>query len=430
MRSKPSIKRNFILFLFGNNTSVFGDLLLMTGFSLFVMLLTKSAMQFSLTLAIAFIPRVILSPFAGVLVDRTKKKQLIILLDLIRGAWLIGLYLYSLRVEIGLPIIYASLLFFAVCDTFFGPAFTTIFPRIIGKEKLSEANAINTTIRNIVSVLSPLLASYLFLKFGLAVILLLDALTFFISAISEFLLMFEDKIVRSKQNIFNDIKAGMAFVKKDIRLKSLVINGNLTHFFLFPFIEVGVIYLLIMIFKSPELHYGIVRSSISAGAIVSGFLAFYFRTRRSVAQNINLGIWGMLSSVILFVLLTFEDIRGILGLAEYLPVIYLSFACFIMFMAFHFYGIFFGSFYQSEVPQNMLGRFTSILIMTFSVSRLVGMLMYGALFEAELLNVGLLILFAGMGLKVIVHIPFLKFEENIKEQSERGNHIGAESSAR
>ena len=172
------------------------------------------------------------------------------------------------------------------------------------------------------------------------------------------------------------------------------------------------------------MHYGIVKSSISAGAVVAGLLAFYYRTKHTVSENINLGIWGMLFSVILFSMLTFKGFRAILDISEYLPVAYLTIACFVMFIAFHFYGVFFCSFYQSEVPENMLGRFTSILISTFSISRILGMLMYGALFEAGLLNIGLIVLFLGMSLKIIVHIPFIKFE---KEQN-TGGSIGIKSS--
>lgn len=426
MNNKPLKNKNFILFLFANNTSVFGDLLLMTGFSLFVMVITQSAMQFSLTLAIAMVPRVLLSPFAGVIVDRTKKKNLVIMLDVIRGIWLLSLYFISLTGNITITMIYMSLLFFSICDTFFGPAFTTIFPKILDRSQLSEANAINTTIRNIISVLSPLLASYFFMEFGLGIILLVDAITFLVSGISELFLAFEDVMIKSEKHIITDIIEGMKYVRSNIQIKSLVQNGNLTHFFLFPFIEVGVIYILLIVFNAPEMHYGIVKSSISAGAVVAGLLAFYYRTKHTVSKNINSGIWGMLFSVILFSMLTFKGFRDILYVSEYMPVAYLALACFVMFIAFHFYGVFFSSFYQSEVPENMLGRFTSILISTFSVSRILGMLMYGALFEAGLLNIGLIVLFLGMSLKIIVHIPFIKFE---KKQI-TGGSIGIKSSTR
>ena len=420
--------RNFLLFLFGNNTSVFGDILLMTGFSLFVLAKTESAMQFSMTMAIAFIPRILLSPSAGVWVDRMRKKPMVIYLDFIRGLWLLGLWGISINADLNLPIIYATLAFFAVCDTFFGPSYTTIFQRIISKDQLSEANAISNTVKSIISVLSPVVASFLFIRYGLALILILDGVTFFASALSELFLVFDDAVRKSDRHVLHEIIEGMQMVYRDVRLKSLVINGNLTHLFLFPFIEVGVIYILLMVFKAPEFHYGVVQSSISAGAIFSGALALYFRKRKSVAENINIGIFGMLGAVLIFELLIFKGIRDILFTSEYLPAAFLSLACFAMFMAFNFYGVFFGSFYQSEVSQNMLGRFTSLFIMTISISRLLGMLLYGALFESNQLEWALIILFIGMALKVVVHIPFIKYEKSMQGLEEGASEFGAESS--
>ena len=411
MESRKLFKdKNFTLFLLGNNTSVFGDIFLLTGFSLFVILNTKSALQFSLTLAITFIPRIFLSPFSGVMVDRLKKKNLVIFLDIIRGLWLTGLYVISMKTSLTMNMIYVTFAFFAVCDTFFGPAYTTIFTKIIKKENLTSANAISGSIKNTVSVVTPLIASFVFATFGLPLLLLIDALTFFISAFLEFYLSFEDTLATSTQKITSDFNDALNFIDKNIRLKSLLINGNLTHFFLFPFIEVGVIYLLLIIFKAPELHFGFIQSSQSLGAILAGFFAMYYKNKNSLAKNINIGIIGMLISVLLFDLLILKDFRDILLLSNYLPTLYLSITCFVIFLAFNFYGVFFGSFYQGEVPSEYIGRFTSILIMTFSISRLIGMLMYGYLLENDNLSTGLIILFIGMSLKLLAHIPFAKFD--------------------
>lgn len=408
--------KNFILFLLGNNTSVFGDIMLLTGFSLFVMLTTKSAMQFSMTLAITFIPRIFLSPFSGVIVDRLKKKKLVILLDIIRGAWLSMLFIVSIKTPITMNMIYLSLAFFAICDTFFGPAYTTIFTKIVNKEDLASANAISGSIKNTISVITPLIASFIFVTFGMPLLLFIDAITFFISAIVEFYMIFEDKIVFSNNKISSDFNEAVAFINNNIRLKSLLINGNLTHLFLFPFIEVGVIYLLLIVFKAPEMHFGFIQSAQSIGAILAGFFALYYKNKNSISKNINIGIIGMLISVVLFNLLMIKEFRDILLLTKLLASFYLSTICFIIFLSFNFYGVFFGSFYQGEVPSRYIGRFTSILIMTFSVSRLLGMFLYGYLLETDKLNIALIVLSLGMSLKLLAHIPFVKFEAKSKKK--------------
>lgn len=412
MNFKHIPNKNFLLYLLGHNTSIFGDIILLTGFAFHIMKLTGSTMQFSITIAISFIPRILFSPYAGVVVDRFNKKKMVIFLDVIRSLWLLMLWIYTKNNTLTPSIIYSTLFFFALCDCFFGPAFSTIYPRIVKKEFLSEGNAISNTLTSITNTLSPLIASIIYINLGLPLLLIFDAITFILSALSEVFLTFEDEIVKSSRKISQEFNEGLQLVKTNIQLKSLLLNGNLTHLFLFPFIEVGIVYLLFVKFKSPDMHYGIVRSCISAGAIFSGFIAIHFQKIRSIANNINLGILWMMGAVSTYMLLLFDNFCDILYKMELLPVIYLSIACFIMFFAFGFYGVFFSSFYQSEVPNKLLGRFISLMIMTFSMSRLLGMLMYGYLFESGYLNFALLILATGMTLKLLVHIPFLNYERS------------------
>lgn len=418
MNLKVLKNKNFLFYLFGNNTSIFGDIMLTTAFSLYVLVLTQSALQFSSVMAVSFIPRILLSPFAGIAVDRMKKKNLIIVLDMIRALLLLILFMVALTTGIKLYMIYVVIVFFAICDTLFGPAIVTIFPKILEKALISEANAMSRTVTNIISVVSPLVGSILFGLYGLPIILLVDGVTFFFSAVFEYFMVFDDQVKSGQLNIIRDIKEGIAVVLDDTQLKSLVVNGNLTHLFLFPFMEVCVIYLLVMVFRAPEYHYGIVRSCISAGAIIAGFLALYFRSRRSVAQNINYGIIGMICAVGVFGLLAIPIFNSFIAGGFWLPVIYLSTASFIMFLSFDFYGVFFCSFYQMEVSQDKLGRFTSILIMTFSLSRIIGMFIYGYLIEKDQLLMVFGILFVGMMLKLVVHVPFLRHESQIESKAE------------
>ncbi len=407
----PLLKnKNFLCYLFGRNSSSFGDLLLTTGLALHVMQLTRSATQFSSIMMLTFIPRILLSPFSGVLVDRVKKKSLMVGLDLFRSLVLVGLYFLSRTDRLGMGWIYTTVILFGVCDTFFGPAMITIFPKIVKRDELGQANAIEATVQNIVNVISPLAGSVLYALVGLPVILLFDGVTFLLSALSELWMTFDDHRRESSQAFLADLRESIAMITGHRRLTSLVANGVLSHVFLFPFIEVGMIYLIVVFFEAPEFHFGIIRSAISAGTILASLFAMKWQARQPISTNINLGILGMLLSVGLFSLMGFSRFNRLLGSQIHLPVIYLSLSCFLMFFAFGFYGIFFKTFYQAEVPDGMLGKFSALFIFLISLSRLVGMALFGFLFEHADLFFTVSILFIGMVLKLIVHIPFMRAE--------------------
>lgn len=403
--------KNIMLLIFGRSTSIFGDVMLITALALHVLKITNSPKAFGTIMAVAYIPRLVFSSFSGAIVDRIPKKNLMIFLDLVRGMLLIGILILN---NYSLPIIYFLIFTFAIADTFFIPASVSIIPKIVHQDDRRDVNSIDQTIDNSLNVISPLIASALYVSGGLFIIFLVDAVTFIISAISEMLLKFDDTITEIKGNISKDMLNVFGLLKEDIRVGSLVVNGALTHLFLIPFIEVGIISLLLVTFKSPEIHYGIVRATISVATILAGFFAFAIKDK-DVSKNINIGIFGMLISVLFFAIVIFNPIAEFISGSVNLPVIYLSIACFVMFLSFGFYGVFFRTFYQTEVPENMLGRFISVFIIFVSIARITGMYVFGILFESYPIWIPILILGVGMVLKLIVHIPFLREEKRLNK---------------
>jgi len=83
--------KNFALFVFGQSSSIFGDIMLNIALSLYILRITGSAEKFAAILSIGIVPQILFGPFAGILIDRVDKKKTIVFLDLIRGIYLIYL---------------------------------------------------------------------------------------------------------------------------------------------------------------------------------------------------------------------------------------------------------------------------------------------------------------------------------------------------
>lgn len=401
-------KRNLYLYLFGSNTSVFGDVMLTTALALHIMKLTQSPKMFGSIIATAFIPRLILSIFSGAIVDRLDQKKVMIGLDLLRGLVLLGLMFIK---HLGLTVIVPLIIGFAMADTFFMPASISIVPRLFNKENIGTVNSLNQSIYSTFNVISPMIASVLLVSGSLKLIIFIDAITFILSALAE--MFFDANTIsnpKAKSNLIKDMGTGVKVIFSDIRVASLIANGALTHLFLFSFIEVGMLSLLVVTFKAPEFHYGVLQGTISVSTILASLIALHQKDKRKIASHINIGIIGMIGAVFLFAPLGSNYFITWISNYLYLPVIYLSIGCFCMFLSFGYYGVFFKTFYQSEVPKEYLGRFASIFMMLISLSRVLGMYIYGILFEQPKIIYPVLILAFGMTVKLIVHIPFLKVE--------------------
>lgn len=402
-------RRNLYLYLFGSNTSIFGDVMLTTALALHIMKLTQSPKMFGSILSMAFMPRLVLSMFSGAIVDRLDQKKVMIGLDLIRGLVLISLLFIK---DFGLSVIVPLIIGFAMADTFFKPASISIVPRLFNKKDIGAVNSLDRSLQSTFNVISPMIASVIFASGGLKLIIFIDSITFILSALAEIFLDIDmTSNVNVKSKLIDDIRSGVKVIFSDIRVSSLIVNGALTHLFLFPFIEVGMISLLIVTFKAPEFHYGILQGAISSGTIIASLIALHQRNTRKIANHINIGIIGMIGAVLLFAPLGSNHFITWISKYTILPVTYLSTACFCMFLFFGYYVIFYRTFYQSEVPKEYLGRFSATSTMLMSLSRVLGMYVYGILFEQQRILYPVLILAFGMIVKLIVHVPFLKEEE-------------------
>lgn len=409
MNFKIFKNRNFSLFVFGQGTSILGTGFLTVALSLYVLDITGSAKVFASILALGMLPQIIIGPFVGTIVDKVYRKTMIVVLDFVRGIFAVFLFAFSIMNQIDMWMIYVIVIFFAICQTFFGPAFTTILPSIVKKEELVDANSIQRTLYETVSVAAPFLGALIFGIYGIGIIFLIDGITFLISAISEsFMEVPSLELCRDKSPFLKEVIDGFKVIFTNNRITSLVINGTLTHLFLIPFVMVGFPFIIIIVLGGKDADYGIVESIATIGSVLSIFAIGYAKKRFNVAECIGIGIIGMLIFTISMLPLTSDELLNLIFNNSLLIVSIFSIMIFILYLSFGFYGVFYVTFYQTIIPQEKLGRYVAIQGLLFSLGRLLGLNVYGYIFDNFDLIVPIIILAIGMILKLVVHIPFLR----------------------
>lgn len=80
---------NFILLILSQLTSLFGNFILKLALSMFVLDVTGSAAVFAGILSLAAIPTILLSPFGGILADRCNRRNIMVALDTLSGAFVL-----------------------------------------------------------------------------------------------------------------------------------------------------------------------------------------------------------------------------------------------------------------------------------------------------------------------------------------------------
>ena len=345
---------NFSLFVFGQSTSTLGTTFLNIALALYVLEFTGSAGKFASILAIAAIPKILLGPIVGTIVERVDRKKVIVSMDLLRGVFALLVFILSLLTTLDMWLIYLVVFFYSICQTFFSPAFMKILPGILSKEDIVDGNSLQRTIDETVLVVAPMIGALFYGLYGISLILLIDGLTYIISGISEVFMRIPPQMPRDINSSFGkDVIDGFKILFVDKRITSLISNGTLTHIFLFPFVMVGFPYIIKAVLSGKAVDYGFVESIAAIGSLLAIFFVSFAKKKYNIAQCIGIGILGMLVFVIAMLPLSSNLFLSLLhGNSTYLRLFFGSMN-FIMFLSFSFYGIFYVSFWQVNMQMHM-----------------------------------------------------------------------------
>lgn len=130
------------------------------------------------------VPFILISPFAGAMVDRYNRKLMMMLSDLGAVTATVGILILHFTGHLQIWHLYVAAFVNGLGNTFQWPAYSAAISTMLPKEKYSRANGMMSLIDTGPSVFSPMLAGAFLPIIGLRGILLLDVLTFFIAIFS------------------------------------------------------------------------------------------------------------------------------------------------------------------------------------------------------------------------------------------------------
>ncbi len=174
-------RRNFALLWFAGLLSLVGDRALITALPFYVYQRTGSTLASGAMFFALYLPTLLLGSVAGVFVDRWNRKRLMVVTNLLQAA-IILLLLVPLPAE-WLWLIY--LVFFAeiALSMFFEPAENALLPHLVPESDLIAANGLNELNNNLARLVGPPLGGMLLTLLGLHSVVLLDGVSFLVSAL-------------------------------------------------------------------------------------------------------------------------------------------------------------------------------------------------------------------------------------------------------
>ncbi len=176
LRQNPAFRNLW----YGQIISELGDWLNSIAIYALILKLSDSGMAMAGAMMAKLLPIVLVSPIAGVVVDRVSRKRVMIISDLLRCVVVLGFLLVEDQDTLWL--VYALVIVEISLSGFFEPARSAIIPSLVPKKDLVTANALSGSTWSVMLAFGAALGGVVVHLFGIRIAFILDASTFLFSA--------------------------------------------------------------------------------------------------------------------------------------------------------------------------------------------------------------------------------------------------------
>ncbi len=249
-----------------------GDIAYSIALGFWILAMTGSTALMGSLMAASSLPRVLISPFAGVVVDRSDRKWLLVLMDAIRGIFVVFVGVASFLGFIQIWMVFVAGVVIGTCGAFFNPAVSSVIPDIVDKRRLVQANSVFSIVQTASGIVGSSAGGILFRILGASFMFLFNGVSYLFSAMTEIFIKVP-KIVheKTKQHFFVDMKDGFKFVWHFRGLRTLMLTAGIINFFA----VMGIMLILPLFHQQEHLGpalYGIIMAFFTGGL----FLGFLF----------------------------------------------------------------------------------------------------------------------------------------------------------
>ena len=350
--SKPKwfLNFNFAAYWFSQSTSQLGDAVAEVVLPVWAGILTESPGHVAGVAAAEMLPALVIGPLAGVIADRWNPKILMIVCDILRSILILSL-LFTPKDFIIWQIYFVSF-GVSLLTSFAYPARNIVITSIVRSDLLARAVTLSRASESIALMAGPVIGSVVLLRFGINWGIVLDAITFVVSAIAISIMNVPlgDKRIFSNashtlRRIWIELVEGVRYALSNNELITLLAVNSVVHL-------VGTLWFSVDIFfveqslGSPKESVGVLWAFHGAGGLIGSFAAISQKIAKSQKFLLIIGLIMRGGAILIYALLNSYVIA--------IPIVF--FAGF----GGAFITIALSSLILLKSPQKMIGRVTAL----------------------------------------------------------------------
>ncbi len=308
---------NYRKYTLSQSLSLIGTWMQGTGQSWLVLVMTHSATDLGIVVALQTLPTLLLGPYAGLIADRSDKRKLLFWLQIAMGlqALILAIWTFTRTINYGELLIMATIL--GINNCFENPARQAFVLEMVGRDEVRNAISLNSTFINVARAIGPAIAGVIIASAGEGWCFAINALSFIpvgfaLHRMDITALRPSEAVERSKGQLLD----GFRYVRKTPELLVPLIMMGLIGTFTYEF-QVTLPVLAKDTFHHGSTTFGIMTALMGIGAVVGGLI---------VAAKGKSGTRALMISVFFFgVTMTLSALAGDLAL-EFISLLFVGFA--------------------------------------------------------------------------------------------------------
>lgn len=414
--------KNFFLLWQGQFISRLGINMYGVAMALYLKHTTGSATLMGLMWTFSGLPIIILGPFAGIVVDRYSRRNILVFSDLLNAMVIsaFAFYLFKIQNQSELVIIglFAVGVFLGITGAFFNPAVAASVPDIVPKSKIAGANSMGQISMQVTTFIGQAIGSGLYTLVGAPVVCIINGISYFYSCISKSFIKIPQKFPEKKNNIKQrfqsykvDLIEGFQYIWKNKGLRVLIYVAAITNFFTTPILPLLPFYVEDYLKIGAE-WYGVFLGMTGIGALFGYAFAGIAKLQPKARGNL----------MMIFIILMSAG-YGILGFVK-VPVIALGLS---------FLGGFMGGFIavnisvtlQITTPTEIRGRVMALLTTLVGSLMPIGMGIGG--YIGDLLDKNIPLIYASCGAIMAILTSLAAMNKDFREYLAVEREIKVES---
>lgn len=285
--------RDFTRLWSAQTVSTFGSLITRPALPfLAILVMNASAGQIALLRAAEYIPGFFIGLFAGAVIDRLRRRPVLVAADLGRAIVLGSIPLLAFTGHLRIEALYIVALLAAGLTVFFDIGYESYLPSVVPPERLFEANGKVAASMSVAEVSAFGIAGWLVQLFTAPVAILVDAITFVVSA--GFIATIrtpERALTRPHQatGVIRDIREGLKILAGDPTLRAIAVGVAAFEF------SFGIVGTVISLYALRELGFtpgplGLIFAVGGVTSLVAALLAGRVTSRLGVGPTMVAGL--------------------------------------------------------------------------------------------------------------------------------------------